>query len=95
MPKFVIFSTELGPALDPYDEYDDYASIVRFDRDPIVTGSYDDHAGSIMRGSVIPTLGGVVVQATPRGVELGLHLCDHVGCATRFAACKAVIVQAD
>ena len=62
MPKFVIFSTELGPALDPYDEYDDYASIVRFDRDPIVTGSYDDHAGSIMRGSVIPTLGGVVVQ---------------------------------
>lgn len=62
MVKFVIFSTELGPALDPYDEYDDYVSIVRFDRDPIATGSYDDHAGSVMRGSVIPTLGGVVVQ---------------------------------
>jgi len=62
MPKFVIFSTELGPDIDPYDEYDDYEYIVRLDRDPIITGSYDPHAGSAYRGSVIPTLGGVVVQ---------------------------------
>jgi hypothetical protein len=61
MPKFVFFSTELGPALDP-DEYDDYEAMVRLDRDPIATGNYDDHAGTTMRGSVIPTLGGVVIQ---------------------------------
>jgi len=61
MAKFAIFSTELGPAIDP-DEYDNYTYCVHLDRDPIATGSYDPHAGSTVRGSVIPTLGGVVVQ---------------------------------
>jgi hypothetical protein len=60
--KFVIFSTELGASVHPYDEYDNYASIVKLDRDPMVTGKYDPHAGTTFRGSVIPTLGGVVVQ---------------------------------
>jgi hypothetical protein len=36
--------------------------MVVFDRDPIATGSYNPHAGSTVRGSVIPTLGGVVIQ---------------------------------
>jgi hypothetical protein len=70
MPKFAIFSTELGPSIDPYDEYDHYAQIVRFDRDPIATGSYDDHAGSTVRGSVITTLGGVVIQ------DFGINIQD-------------------
>jgi len=63
MPKFVLFSTENGPSLNPLDdEYDGYNFIVRLDKDPIGTGSYDPHAGSTCRGSVIATLGGVVVQ---------------------------------
>lgn len=61
MPKFAIFSTEGGPSLTP-DEYDTHAYLVYLDRDPIITGSYDPHAGSTVRGSVIPTLGGVVIQ---------------------------------
>lgn len=60
--KFVIFSTEKGASLDPWDEYDEYVSIVKFDRDPMITGKYDAFAGTTFRGSVIPTLGGVVVQ---------------------------------
>ncbi|MFA5394417.1 MAG: hypothetical protein WC346_00175 [Methanogenium sp.] len=60
-PKFAFFSTELGPSIDP-DEYDGFASLVFLDRDPIYTGSYDPHAGTTMRGSIIPTLGGVVIQ---------------------------------
>ncbi len=60
--KFVIFSTELGASLTPYDNYNDYVSIVKFDRDPMITGKYDPHTGTTFRGSVIPTLGGVVVQ---------------------------------
>ena len=70
MPKFVIFSTELGPDIDPWDEYDSYATIIRLDRDPIATGKYDDHAGTTVRGSGIPTLGGVVVQ------DFGLQIMD-------------------
>jgi hypothetical protein len=60
--KFVIFSTELGPMLDPQNEITKPTTMVVLDRDPIATGKYDPYAGSIMRGSVIPTLGGVVVQ---------------------------------
>ena len=62
MPKFAIFSTELGPMIDPIDEYDTLVDYVLFDSDPIATGSYDPNAGSTVRGSVIPTLGGTVVQ---------------------------------
>jgi hypothetical protein len=60
--KFVIFSTELGPMLDPQSSVTALASMVVFDKDPIETGEYKPFSGSIMRGSVIPTLGGVVVQ---------------------------------
>jgi hypothetical protein len=60
-PKFSIFSTELGPSLDP-TSLEDLEDLVVFSRDPIATGTYNPYAGSQMRGSVIPTLGGVVVQ---------------------------------
>lgn len=60
--KFVIFSTELGPMLDPQSDGESLEDKVVFDRDPIATGEYNNFAGTVMRGSVIPTLGGVVVQ---------------------------------
>jgi hypothetical protein len=60
--KFAIFSTELGPMTEPADEYDNLTAYVLFDSDPIGKGSYNPNAGSTMRGSVIPTLGGTVVQ---------------------------------
>jgi len=60
--KFVIFSTELGPMLDPQNSITPLDDMVVLDKDPIVTGDYDHFAGSVMRGSVIPTLGGVVIQ---------------------------------
>jgi hypothetical protein len=62
MGNFAFFSTELGPMLGSFDEYDELEELVILDRDPIATGSYNDHAGSVVRGSVISTLGGVVIQ---------------------------------
>lgn len=62
MSKFVIFSTELGPSLDPQSSTVPHTYQVVFDTDPIAKGDYDPHAGSTVRGSVIATLGGVVVQ---------------------------------
>jgi hypothetical protein len=48
--------------LDPSDEYDQLVHLFIFSSDPIGKGTYDPSAGSTVRGSVIPTLGGVVVQ---------------------------------
>ena len=65
MGKFTFFSTELGPMLGPFDEYDEYDELENlfiFENDPIAKGTYNPHAGTTVRGSVIPTLGGVVVQ---------------------------------
>lgn len=62
MGKFALFSTELGPMLDPVDEYDNLEILFVFPSDPIGKGSYEPHAGTTVRGSVITTLGGVVVQ---------------------------------
>lgn len=62
MGKFALFSTELGPMLDTTDEYDNLVLLVVFDNDPIAKGSYDAHSGTTVRGSVISTLGGNVVQ---------------------------------
>lgn len=70
MSKFAIFTTELGPSLDPVNMDTQPETIVVFDRDPIATGEYDPQAGSIMRGSVIPTLGGVVIQ------DFGVQIMD-------------------
>lgn len=60
--KFVIFSIELGPMLNPQASFTPLTDMVVFDRDPIATGKYDPYAGSTTRGAVIPTLGGVVIQ---------------------------------
>lgn len=63
MGKFALFSTELGPTLTPeVDEYDSLVHCFVFPQDPIGKGSYDPHVGTTVRGSVIPTLGGVIVQ---------------------------------
>lgn len=62
MAKFAIFSTELGPSLNPAGLSPGPASLVVFDRDPMPDGNYDPYAGSTVRGSVIPTIGGVVIQ---------------------------------
>lgn len=62
MAKFAIFSTELGPSLNPASMTPAPASLVVFDRDPMPNGAYDPYAGSTVRGSVIPTIGGVVIQ---------------------------------
>jgi hypothetical protein len=62
MAKFAIFSTEMGPSLDPVNMSTPPEDVVVFDRDPIATGEYDPHVGTTTRGIVIPTLGGVVVQ---------------------------------
>jgi hypothetical protein len=59
--KFAIFSTELGASLTP-SELSGVETLVQFDRDPIVDGEYNPSAGASVRGSVIATLGGVVVQ---------------------------------
>jgi hypothetical protein len=61
--KFALFSTELGASLDPQEAFNPAPSVlIVFDTDPIGKGTYDPFAGNTMRGSVIPTLGGVVVQ---------------------------------
>jgi hypothetical protein len=53
---------ELGVMTSPIDEYDELEYLFVFRDDPIAKGNYDPHAGTTVRGSVIPTLGGVVVQ---------------------------------
>ena len=62
MGKFVIFSTELGPMLSPQTAETKPTTYVVLNTDPIVNGKYEPNAGTVVRGSVIPTLGGVVVQ---------------------------------
>ena len=62
MGKFAIFSTELGPMLDVTDEYDSLVHCFIFGTDPIGKGNYDPHVGTTKRGSIIATLGGVIVQ---------------------------------
>jgi hypothetical protein len=59
--KFALFSTESGPMLAPTIG-NNLSYLVIFDNDPIATGSYDSHVGTTVRGSIVPTLGGVVVQ---------------------------------
>lgn len=69
MAKFAIFSTERGISIDPASLSPAPATLIVFDRDPIATGNYDPHAGSLMRGSVIPVLDGVVIQNFGYNIE--------------------------
>ena len=62
MPKFVIYSTEIGPKLDPQTASPAPATMVVFTQDPIPNGTYEEHYGSRGRGSVTKTFSGAVVQ---------------------------------
>lgn len=61
MGKFALFSTEMGPMLSPSVD-DNLEKLFIFKNDPVGKGSYDPHVGTTARGSVITTLGGVVIQ---------------------------------
>lgn len=61
MAKFSFYSTEIDPTTDPANADPAPATIVTLHRDPVV-GEYDPMAGGAMRGSVIPTLGGAIIQ---------------------------------
>lgn len=58
---FALYSTDIAPTTDPSSASPSPASLAVFDQDPIF-GEYDCLAGTIGRGSVHQTLGGVVIQ---------------------------------
>lgn len=58
---FALYTTDIIPTTNPAEASPPPASLAVFDQDPIF-GEYDTLAGSIGRGSVQQTLGGVVVQ---------------------------------
>lgn len=62
MGKFAIYSKESGYSTSAKDISPTPVNLAILDSDPIVTGSYEPYAGSVHRGSVIPTLGGVYIQ---------------------------------
>jgi len=61
MSKFAIYSTDISPTTDPGSASPPPSLLIQLDQDPIF-GEYDQMAGNIGRGSVHPTLGGVIVQ---------------------------------
>jgi len=62
LAKFAFFSTDIAATLDPKTAVPAPAILICLDRDPVHSGGYEPNAGSDGRGSVIPTLGGAVVQ---------------------------------
>ncbi len=58
---FAFYSTEIQPTTDPANASPAPATLVVLDQPPIF-GAYDFDAGEVGRGSVIQTLGGVVIQ---------------------------------
>jgi hypothetical protein len=77
---------ELGPSANPRAMSPAPASLVFFDRDPIATGSYEPSAGTTVRGSVIPTLGGVVIQ------DFGVNVQDQrINISDEAAFTKATV----
>jgi hypothetical protein len=58
---FAFYSTDIQPTTDPANASPAPATLVVLDQPPIF-GTYDFDAGEVGRGSVIQTLGGVVVQ---------------------------------
>uniref|UniRef100_A0A6M3J6N5 Uncharacterized protein n=1 Tax=viral metagenome TaxID=1070528 RepID=A0A6M3J6N5_9ZZZZ len=61
MAKFSFYSTDIDPTNDPVNASPSPSILVTLNRDPL-TGTYDPQAGDSHRGSVIPTLGGVIIQ---------------------------------
>jgi len=63
MPDFAFYSKDIAPTTDPANASPPPATLVVLDQPPILgDGAYDFHAGEVGRGSVIRTMGGVVVQ---------------------------------
>lgn len=63
MADFAFYTTEIDPTTDPANAVPAPATLVVLDQPPILgDGRFDAAAGQIGRGSVIRTLGGVVVQ---------------------------------
>lgn len=58
---FAFYSTEIQPTVSPATASPAPATLVVLDQPPIF-GTYDFDAGEVGRGSVIPTLGGNVIQ---------------------------------
>ena len=60
---FAFYSTEIDPTVDPASADPAPNILVVLDQPPILgDGMYDFQGGEIGRGSVIPTLGGAVIQ---------------------------------
>lgn len=58
---FAFYSTEIQPTVSPATASPAPATLIVLDQPPLF-GSYDFDAGEVGRGSVIPTLGGNVIQ---------------------------------
>ena len=69
MADFAFYSTDIAATTDPANADPAPATLVVFDQPPIF-GEYEEPGGSRVRGSVIPTLGGVQVQ------DFGAHVTD-------------------
>lgn len=59
--KFRIYSTDISATLDPDNAVPAPATLIIFDQDPLF-GTYNPAGTGQDRGSVLPTLGGSVVQ---------------------------------
>ncbi len=68
MSNFSFYSTEITATTDPANAIPAPAILVVLHRDPIV-GTYDPEAGNSHRGSVIPTLGGAIVQEYTKNIK--------------------------
>jgi len=69
--KFRIYSTEIDATLDPDNADPAPATLIVFDKDPI-HANYNPTGSAQDRGSVIRTLGGVVVQ------DFGVNIKDEL-----------------
>jgi len=69
--KFRIFSTDIDATLDPDNADPAPATLIVFDQDPI-HASYNPTGSPQDRGSVIRTLGGVIIQ------DFGLSIKDEI-----------------
>lgn len=60
--KFRIYSTDIAATLDPDSADPAPATLIVFDQDPLHDAEYNPEGSAQDRGSVIRTLGGVVIQ---------------------------------
>ena len=85
--KFRIFSTEIAPTLDPDIAEPAPLTNIVFDQDPYY-GTYTPAKSESDRGSVIKTLGGVVIQ------DFGVNVVDEVITFSDVEALSQSIVDA-